>query len=223
MSLHKKTVVFESINQTLDQRYSLSFNISHYCIIDLLINTPWENIIESLSYNFNIILSKSIEKIGLMELNNNEEEIFCNDTESFWSMIRNHWTEEKKINMKVFASQCYFIKCQWENFPSNEGIAKIAEDSTPVELANSLLTALRLVSAEKLVKIQVIDGEGDPIGVECATAQVLLRRYNKHQRTDPNVKVLVTTETIKHQFSNPTFDSRALELTSTNTDYLGII
>lgn len=200
-------------------RFFLHFDININCAVDILANTPWIKITEILAEKFDVILSHSVKKIGLME---SSEDIYCHDTESFWSMLWKHWTEEKKINMQVFASRCYSIKCQWVNFPTIQGIAKIAEDSTTAELDNALLTALRLVSTEKLIKIEVVDGEGDPIGMECTSTEILLRRYKKHIKTDPNVKVLVTTKTIQHQFSNPTFDSRTLEVSSTNTDYLGI-
>jgi hypothetical protein len=200
-------------------RFFLSFDLNSPCKIEILVNSTWKTILQLLSTKFPNFNPDYVEKVSLLESSNPEAE--ARDTKSFWSLFWKHWSEKSKITMVAHTSRCYMIHCQWENSPNVEGMAMIPEDCSFAEAGSTLLAALRLVSTERLTKVQVVDGENDPIGVDCANTNLLIRRYTKHRELDPKVKVLVSTKTINHHFSSPTFDLRAAQLDQNSLDYLG--
>jgi hypothetical protein len=202
--------------------FFLNFDLSSHFTFDILSNSSWENILNLVYSKFENFNTTTVKKITLMNSSEEHQEIAF-DTESFWSLYWKHRNEKATggLALMIYASKCYHLNCQWGNSPSLEGIALISEDSTFPDTCNALLAALRLVSTEKLEKIFVVDHENDPIGSECLTTQILLRRYNKHCKMDNGTKVLVMTRSLHPNFSNPTFDSRTSQLSENNTDFLG--
>jgi hypothetical protein len=202
--------------------FFLNFDLSFHFTFDILSNSSWEDILNLVYAKFENFNPVTVKKISIMNSSEENQES-AHDTESFWSLFSKYWNDKTAggLPMMIYASKCYHINCQWGNSPSVEGIALISEDSSFPDTCNALLAALRLVSTEKLEKIFVVDHENDPIGSDCLTTQILLRRYIKHSKMNTGVKVLVMTRSLHPNFSNPTFDPRTSQLSESNTDFLG--
>jgi hypothetical protein len=233
------SVFLISKRKILKIRFFLNFDLNSHCNLNILSNSSWNEILTLVSSKFNNFNPFSVKKMEIMNTPSEEEVdqedslISCSDTESFWSLYFKYSKPLTTLSFLIYASKCYPIPCQWEphSFNNNEschshekeihGIAFISEDLTFIETKIAFLTALRLVSTEKIQKIQVVDCDNDPIGDECHSTEVILRRYNKHSIISNGVKVLITTKSFHPQFSNPTFDPRTAELSERNTDFLG--
>jgi hypothetical protein len=237
---HGSVFLLSSV-KILKIRFFLNFDLNSHCTLSLLSSSSWDDILQlvySKFNNFNPLTVKKMEFMNTSMTTNStsiatnstelerDEGLECSDTKSFWSL---YWklseTKKTTISFLIYASRCYPIPCEWKNATGSStrmhGIALISDDISFNETKNALLVALRLVSTEKIEKIQVVDDDNDPIGDDCDSTEVLLRRYKKHSEIAQGVKVLLTTTSLNPQFSDPTFDPRTAELSESNTDFLG--